>query len=68
MATLNFRMDYPTRRDRYISHVNRCKVCVSSFSGKTKCFLDNSGNRLRERYATVSQLCPEARKLAEEII
>ena len=60
-------MSYEQRRDSYFAHVRSCKDCVSSYSG-TKFFLTDLGNRVYERYPTVSQFCAVARELLDRIV
>lgn len=60
-------MTYEQRRDTYQAHLKACKQCVSSYAGP-KYSLDNNGNRLRRKMECVSRLCPEARRLLDEVI
>jgi hypothetical protein len=61
-------MTYEQRRDSYLAHVRSCKVCVSSYSGRRKFFLDDAGFRTAERYPTVSQFCAVAREMIDRIL
>jgi len=61
-------VNYEARRDLYLAHVQACTSCISSFTGRRKFFLDNAGNLLNQRYHTVSEFCPEARRLLDAMV
>ena len=68
-------MTYADRRDAYLQHIYGCRVCVSTFTGKQKYGLRNTGGTfiLRqsgtgEPLAAVSQFCTTGRQLIESVL
>ena len=60
-------MTYELRRDTYMEHVRWCTQCLTTFTSKRKLFADDRGCYL-SHYATISSICPVARKLLDEVI
>lgn len=61
-------MTYEQRRDEYLTHLKSCLQCVTSHTGKTKVFLSSAGNMYKQRYHTVSMLCPAATEMLCRIV